>query len=174
MLQLTGVWIGLVTFVSIWWGHVGVRWIEAHSRRIWPPLVALLLAALGLNLYALFAPNLAIGGACSVVGFTVFWDAVEVYRQQWRVIHGHAPANPRNSRHVAYLAAGLGRADDPLKREPQGVPVDALHTAQLCNPCVGAPCLVCPRRKGNQKITRRQEAHAAMMSQVTQVAEVEQ
>ncbi len=173
MLQLVGVWMALVTFVSIWWGHVGVRWVEAHSRVIWPPMAALLLAALGLNVYALFAPNLAVGGACSVVGFTLFWDAIEVYRQQWRVIHGHAPAHLANPRHATYLAAGLGRTDDPLKREPQGVPVDALHTAPLCNPCTGTPCLVCPRRKSNQKMARRQEAHAAIMAQVAQTTEVE-
>jgi hypothetical protein len=101
----------------------------------------------------------------------VFWDAIEVYRQQWRVIHGHAPANPANPRHAAYLAAGMGRRDDPLKREPSGQPVNALTSGPRCDPCTGVPCPVCPRRKANQKIARRQQAHAAILAQM---AEVEQ
>lgn len=168
-MQLTGVWLAAASFLSIWWGHVGVRWVEAHSRRIGPPMAALLLAAVGLNVAALLSDNLAIGGAGSVVGFSLFWDAIEVYRQQWRVIHGHAPANPRNPRHAAYLAAGMGRTDDPLKREPQGEPIHALHDRPLCNPCTGSPCLVCPRRKGNQKFARRQAAHAQIIAQLSEV-----
>lgn len=119
MLQTVGLALALATFVGIWWGHVGVRWLERHSPRIGPPALALILAGLGLNLYALLAPSLTIGGVCSIIGITLLWDAFELYRQQRRVQHGHAPANPRNPRHAAYLAAG-GRATtvDVLDREP--------------------------------------------------------
>ena len=171
MLQLIGLWMAAVAFVSIWWGHVGVRWLERVSPNIWPPIVVLGLSAMAMNIAALLSNSLWISSACSVVGFSLFWDAIEVYRQQWRIIHGHAPANPDNPRHAAYLAANMGHRDDPLKREPTGQPVDALHLAPRCQPCTATPCLTCPRRKANQKFTRRQEAHAAI---IAQLAEVEQ
>lgn len=116
--------MALATFVGIWWGHVGVRWLEARSPNIWPPTIALLLGGIGLNIYSLFAPSLAVAGVSSIIGITLIWDALEMYRQQKRVIEGHAPANPNNPRHAAYLAAG-GHAtvEDALDREPQGRPV---------------------------------------------------
>lgn len=96
MLQTSGLWLALATFLSIWWGHVGVRWLEAKSADIRPPMVALIIAGLILNLAALFAPNVTIGGVCSVVGIALWWDAFELVRQDRRVRHGHAPANPNN------------------------------------------------------------------------------
>jgi hypothetical protein len=120
MLQLAGLWMAIATFLGIWWGHVGVRWLEAHSVDVRPPATALIIAGLGLNVYSLFAPSLGIAGACSILGITLLWDAYELYRQQRRVIKGHAPANPANSRHATYLAAPGSQAttDDLLKREP--------------------------------------------------------
>ncbi|GAB4438745.1 MAG: DUF4491 family protein [Chloroflexi bacterium OHK40] len=123
MIQLAGVWMALATFLGIWWGHVGVRWLEANSERIGPPAAMLTIAGLALNGYALLAPSLTIAGVCSIIGITLLWDAFELYRQQRRVQKGHAPANPRNPRHAAYLAAG-GHAttEDLLDREPGGRP----------------------------------------------------
>jgi len=120
MLQFAGLGMAIATFVGIWWGHVGVRWIEAQSTDIRPPALALITVGLGLNLYSLFAPGLTIAGICSIVGITLLWDAFELYRQQRRVIKGHAPANPANPRHAAYLAAPGSHAtcEDLLKREP--------------------------------------------------------
>ncbi len=118
--------MALATFLGIWWGHVGVRWLEAHSPNIWPPVVVLLVLGIALNGYSLIAPNLTLAGVSSIIGITLLWDALEMYRQQKRVMKGHAPANPANPRHAAYLAAG-GHAttDDLLDREPQGYPVNA-------------------------------------------------
>jgi hypothetical protein len=120
MYQLAGLWMALATFLGIWWGHVGVRWLEAHSADVRPPAAALIVVGLGLNLYSLVAPSLALAGVCSIIGITMLWDAFELYRQQKRVIKGHAPANPANPRHAAYLAAPGSRATttDLLKREP--------------------------------------------------------
>ncbi len=125
MLQFAGFWMALVMFLGIWWGHVSVRWLEYRIRVIWPSIVALAVAGLALNVYALFAPNLTISGVSSVIGVTLLWDAFEVYRQQKRVQKGHAPANPRNPRHAAYLRAGGATTDDLLEREPQGAPAAA-------------------------------------------------
>lgn len=123
MLQLAGFWMALATFLAIWWGHVGVRWLEAHSVRVGPPAALLVAAGLALNIYGLFSPSLTVAGVCSIVGITLFWDAFELYRQQKRVQKGHAPANPNNSRHAAYLAQGAPvTTEDLLDREPQGRP----------------------------------------------------
>ncbi|MBX0326547.1 DUF4491 family protein [Oscillochloris sp. ZM17-4] len=120
MLQLTGLWMAIATFLGIWWGHVGVRWLEARSADVRRPALALISIGIGLNLYSLFAPSLTIAGVCSIIGITLLWDAFELYRQQRRVIKGHAPANPANPRHAAYLAAPDSHATtaDLLKREP--------------------------------------------------------
>lgn len=119
MYQTAGIVLATVTFVGIWWGHVGVRWVERHSTRIGPPMLILTLGGLALNGYALKASSLTIGGGCSIIGITLFWDAFEIYRQQRRVLKGHAPANPYNPRHTAYLAADKRVSlADPLKREP--------------------------------------------------------
>lgn len=123
MLQLAGFWMALATFLGIWWGHVGVRWLERNVTRVEPAAGVLAAAGIGLNLYSLFAPSLTIAGVCSIIGITLLWDAYELFRQQRRVIKGHAPANPNNPRHAAYLAAG-GHAttEDLLDREPTGRP----------------------------------------------------
>jgi len=123
MLQLAGFWMALATFLSIWWGHVGVRWLEAHSTNIVPPSVALVLGGIALNAYSLFAPNLTVAGVSSIIGITLLWDALEMVRQTQRVRKRHAPANPANPRHAALLAAGIATTDDLLKREPEGRPV---------------------------------------------------
>ncbi|HMQ34418.1 MAG TPA: DUF4491 family protein [Chloroflexaceae bacterium] len=123
MFQLAGFWMALATFLGIWWGHVGVRLLERKLVRVEPAAFALAAAGLGLNLYSLFAPSLTVAGVCSIIGITLLWDAYELFRQQRRVIKGHAPANPNNPRHAAYLAAG-GHAttEDLLDREPTGRP----------------------------------------------------
>lgn len=123
-MELAGFWMAMATFLAIWWGHVGVRWLEAHSVRVGPPAALLVAAGLGLNLFALFSTSLTVAGVASIVGITLLWDAFELFRQQRRVQKGHAPANPNNPRHAAYLAAG-GRAttEDLLDREPSGRPV---------------------------------------------------
>jgi hypothetical protein len=123
MLQFAGFWMALTTFLGIWWGHVGVRWIEARSPGILPPIIILTLSGLALNIYSLFAPGLIVSGVTSIFGITLLWDAFEVYRQQKRVLKGHSPANPKNPRHAAILAAGKGITEDLLDREPQGKPV---------------------------------------------------
>ncbi|MEI8167644.1 MAG: DUF4491 family protein [Chloroflexales bacterium] len=124
MLQLTGFWMALATFLGIWWGHVGVRWLERTVTRLAPPATILTVMGLGLNLYALFAPGLTVAGVCSIIGITLLWDAHELFRQQRRVFKGHAPANPRNPRHAAHLTAtGHATTANLLDREPTGCPV---------------------------------------------------
>lgn len=127
MLQMAGFWMALATFLGIWWGHVGVRWLERTVTRVGPPAFALSAAGIGLNLYALFAPSLTIAGVCSIIGITLLWDAYELFRQQRRVLKGHAPANPDNPRHAAYLAtSSYATTEDLLDRPPTGRPARPL------------------------------------------------
>ncbi|NJN15685.1 MAG: DUF4491 family protein [Oscillochloris sp.] len=118
-MELAGFWMALATFLGIWWGHVGVRAIERRSVSIIPPMVILAGVGIALNLTALFTRNLTLSGVLSIIGITLMWDSFEVYRQQKRVIKGHAPANPNNPRHVAILAASSHATEaDLLDREP--------------------------------------------------------
>jgi apolipoprotein N-acyltransferase len=123
MLQFAGFWMALATFLGIWWGHVGVRWLEARIVRIGPAIAVLTLLGLALNIYSLFANSLTLSGVASIVGITLLWDAFEVHRQAQRVEHGHAPANPDNPRHAAILATSKhATTEDLLDREPQALP----------------------------------------------------
>ncbi len=121
-------WIGVVAaaaaFLSIWLGHVGVRKVEAAAPALWLPALAALGLGLALEAGALFARSLWASGALGIVGMTLLFDALELYRQQGRVAHGHAPANPRNPRHARLLAEHPAATTvDPLAREPTGQPV---------------------------------------------------
>jgi hypothetical protein len=119
-----GVIAAAATFFSIWLGHVGVRKIEQVSPTRWQP--ALCAAALGLALEggALFTHSLLVSGALGIVGMTLLFDALEIYRQHNRVAHGHAPANPHNPRHARLLAEHpTATTVDWLKREPAGRPI---------------------------------------------------
>lgn len=124
MLQFSGLVLALATFMSIWLGHVGVRWLEAQSVRLEPPMIGLILAGTVLNVVSFVMPNLSVAGVCSIVGITLLWDAFELVRQQKRVTKGHAPANPHNPRHAAILAAHpAATTAHVLDREPLGRPV---------------------------------------------------
>jgi uncharacterized protein DUF4491 len=121
-------WIGVVAaaaaFVGIWFGHVGVRKIEAASPTIWLPTVIALGLGLALEIGALLTANLYLSSALGIVGMTVLFDALEFTRQHNRVAHGHAPANPNNPRHARLLAAGEPATTlNWLDREPAGRPI---------------------------------------------------
>ncbi len=121
-------WIGVVaaaaTFFGIWFGHVGVRKIEAVSPTIWLPTVIGLALGLALEAGALLADNLYLSGALGIVGMTVLFDALEFSRQHKRIAHGHAPANPNNPRHARLLAESKSATTiNWLDRDPVGHPV---------------------------------------------------
>lgn len=117
-------WVSaLSTFVGIWLGHVAVRKIEASAPVLGLPIAGAVLLGLAFEGVSLGMQNPAVSAALGILGITFLWDALEFKRQERRVKIGHAPANPSNPRHAAFLRAGLGTTAQLLKREPSGQPV---------------------------------------------------
>lgn len=126
-------WLGLIAaataFLSIWVGHVAVRKIEASSRTIWIPTLAAIVLGVLLEYLSLIADNLLLKTAFGITGITLLWDALEFTRQQNRIKHGHAPANPNNPRHARILKEHPSATTvDLLNREPTGSQITGQRT----------------------------------------------
>ena len=120
-INILGFIAALTAFFSIWFGHVAVRKIEFLSPTIWMPSV--MFAAVGLltEYLSLITNNQLLSTALGILGITLLFDTLEFTRQQRRIIKGHAPANPNNSRHARILAEHPSATTlDLLKREPAG------------------------------------------------------
>ena len=119
-MNFVGFAAGLATFLSIWLGHVAVRKIEFHAQVLWLPMGIFVALGLLIEYCSLITGNLLIKTVLGIVGFTLLFDAFELVRQQRRIRTGHAPANPQNPRHAAFLASANDQATtiDMLKREP--------------------------------------------------------
>jgi len=129
-------WIGVVaaaaTFFGVWFGHVAVRKIEAAVERLWVPIVLTLTLGLYFGLWSLLADNLSISAAAGILSVTLLWDSFEFWRQQNRIIRGHAPANPDNPRHARILSDSPAATPlDLLDRDPAGRPVSPKEAIQL-------------------------------------------
>jgi hypothetical protein len=117
-----GLIVAVTAFLSIWAGHVAVRKIEAKTVHMWKPTLVALILGLTLEFTALALANHSLSAVCGILGVTLLWDAFEFWRQAKRVRIGHAPANPNNPRHAAWLAEANSHATttDLLKRDPVG------------------------------------------------------
>ncbi len=120
-------WIGLVaafaTFLGVWLGHVSVRWIERRTVRLWVPSLVMAALGLGLEVASLWTFGLSplIAAGCGILGMTLLVDSHELFRQQERVKHGRAPANPHNPRHARILREHPAATTfDWLARDPRG------------------------------------------------------
>lgn len=103
-LQWAGPVLAVVTFLTIWWGHVLVRIVHYYMGTRPAPVV--FLGGLLLLLGSTQTGNDLLAGICGIVGLTLLWDAFELFRQEARVRQGHAPLNPK----VHKVAAGLAAA----------------------------------------------------------------
>ena len=112
----------VTAFLSIWIGHIAVRKIEANARTIAVPVVISITLGLITEYCSLITTNRQLSTIFGIIGVTLLWDAFEFYRQQKRILKGHAPANPNNPRHAAFLSALNSHATtkDLLDREPTG------------------------------------------------------
>ena len=129
-------WIGLVaaaaTFFGVWFGHVAVRKIEFTTEKLWKPILVAIFLGLGLEVCSLLTDHLLLAAATGILGVTLLWDSFEFYRQQKRIVKGHAPANPSNPRHARILAESpTATTLDLLARDPVGRPVDSEEAIQL-------------------------------------------
>ncbi len=114
-----GLIAALTAFLSIWAGHVAVRKVEAQARDIRLPIFIAVALGLMIETWSLSIANRPLSTALGILGVTLLWDAFEITRQQNRVKHGHAPANPNNPRHAKILSEyPSATTEDLLKREP--------------------------------------------------------
>ena len=98
-----GLITGLSLFLGIWLGHVGVRKLEFNFANI--KLLSMLFFLMGciLEWISITGEILEWKVIFGVIGVTLIWDALELFRQEKRVQRGHAPANPSNPRHQRIL-----------------------------------------------------------------------
>ena len=117
-----GVSAALATFMGIWAGHVLVRIIEFKARSILPPVIVFSMFGILLLSGSFIADSKSLSAALGILSMTTFWDAYEFFRQEKRVIKGHAPANPNNLRQQKILAThSTATTLDLLKRDPTGI-----------------------------------------------------
>ena len=129
-------WIGLVaaasTFFGVWFGHVAVRKIEFKTEKLWIPIVITLIVGLCVEVWSLLTDQLLLSTATGILGVTLLWDSFEFWRQQKRVIKGHAPANSNNPRHARILKEYPSATTlDLLNRDPVGRTVSAEEAVRL-------------------------------------------
>ncbi len=92
-LEWTGLVLSLTTVLTIGFGHVMVRKVNYAFGTKPVPWVA----ALGIFVLAasVVPESTAVSGILGIVGITTLWDAIELVRQERRVLKGHAPKNPK-------------------------------------------------------------------------------
>lgn len=133
VINLLGLVAGATTFLGIWFGHVSVRKIEAHSTKLWQPMVIYLAVGLIFELSAFFITNKVWAMVCGITGIILLWDVFEFKRQERRVRKGHALPNPANPRHVAILMepGALATKDGQLSCLTRNDTSDSKITEQL-------------------------------------------
>jgi len=120
-INIIGFAAALATFLGVWLGHVSVRKIERETVNLWAPALIALAFGVGFEIVSFLTSNLSLSAMCGILGVTLLWDSFEFYRQQKRIKHGHAPANPNNPRHARILAEYPNATTfDWLDRDPRG------------------------------------------------------
>ena len=120
-INLIGFAAALATFLGVWLGHVSVRKIERETVNLWIPALIALAFGIGFEIASFLTSNLSLSAICGILGVTLLWDSFEFYRQQKRIKHGHAPANPKNPRHARILSEFPNATTfDWLARDPRG------------------------------------------------------
>jgi hypothetical protein len=131
-LNLIGLAAGMALFYGVWIGHVLVRKLEYKSASLIFPSVCFALIGISLVIGSFLAGSQPISAILGILGMTALWDSFEFFRQEKRVIKGHAPANPSNARHARILEQySLATPLDLLNRDPIGRPVNAEEAIKL-------------------------------------------
>lgn len=125
-INFVGLSSAAATFFGVWVGHVSVRRIEREVERIWIPSALAFILGAGLEIASLWTASRALSAFFGILGVTLLWDSLEIYRQQNRIREGHAPANPGNPRHARILATyPTATTIDWLARDPRGTPISS-------------------------------------------------
>ena len=92
-MHLTGIVIGLISFLSIGVFHPIVIKAEYHfSKACWP---VFLVAGVILMIISAMAENVILSSALAVIGMSSWWSILELFEQEKRVQKGWFPANPK-------------------------------------------------------------------------------
>jgi hypothetical protein len=127
-----GLAAALATFFGVWLGHVSVRKIERETVDLRKPALIAVLLGTGLEIASFLTPSIPLSAALGILAVTLLWDALELYRQQKRIKHGHAPANPNNPRHAKILAEyPPATTFDWLDRDPRGRAYSSAELASM-------------------------------------------
>src|SRR6478609_2392896 len=113
-LQIAGPVLAVVTFLTIWWGHVLVRIVHYYYGT--RPAPAIFLGGLLLLLGSTQTGSDLLSATLGIVGLTLVWDAFELHRQEL------APLNPRVHKVAAGMAASrlAGAGDEDSGGEDGG------------------------------------------------------
>ena len=131
-INLLGFASAFATFLGVWLGHVAVRKIERETVNLWIPASIALTLGLGFQVASFFVSSLHLSAMCGILGVTLLWDSFEFYRQQKRIKHGHAPANPKNPRHAKIMAEYPDATIvDWLDRNPRGMAYSPAELASM-------------------------------------------
>ena len=127
-----GLVAAVTAFLTIWIGHVAVRKVEAEALNIKKPMFIAIALGLITEYLSLITVNRQLSTVLGILGITLLWDAFEIYRQENRIKHGHAPANLNNPRHAKILAEhSTATKLDLLKRDPIGRQVSPEEAPKL-------------------------------------------
>ncbi len=85
--QWAGMILAAVTVATIGLGHVMVR--AFHARWGTRPAVPFMLLSAVVMAAAFATPNDLFSGVLGITATTLFWDGVEIYRQEKRAQAGH-------------------------------------------------------------------------------------
>ncbi len=85
--QWAGVVLAAVTVATIGLGHVMVR--RFHARWGTRPAVPFMLLSAVVMAAAFASANDLLSGVLGITAMTLFWDGVEIYRQEKRARAGH-------------------------------------------------------------------------------------
>ena len=90
-LQWSGLILALITFATIGLGHIMVR--AFHAWWGTRPAIPFFLLSMLVMTAAFVTPDNLFSAALGVTAMTLFWDGVEIYRQEKRV-HAGEKAKP--------------------------------------------------------------------------------
>lgn len=123
ILNPIGAYAAITTIISIWFGHVMVRTLEAKLTKLKPVIIICVILGVVMEFGSMIMVERSLSSILGILSITFFWDTLEIFRQERRVQKGYAPANPYNPRHAAILANFPSATTVNLTaRNPRGYP----------------------------------------------------